>query len=891
MRLRTLYITFLFLLCAYLTHATHNRAGEITYTWLGGFSYEVVITTYTKESAPADRCELVIQWGDNTSSTLYRENGPSGSFCSPPARLGESLGDDVRLNIYRGQHTYQSPGFYTLAMQDLNRNGGIANIPGSINVPFYITTVINVNPALGPNSSPVLLNPPIDDGCINRKFIHNPGVWDPDGDSISYSLIDCRGLNGIIIPETYDPALVQDPVTIDPITGDFVWDVPQNIGQFNFAILITEYRKGPNGIYQVIGQITRDMQLDIEPCNNQPPVLNPVGPFCVEVGQNLQFTVQATDPDNDKLTLTATGGPLEVAPTAQFAQPSVGNGSVQQVFSWTPACVHVQKQPWFMYFKVVDDPSTPGEPELVDFLPVEITVIAPAPENPQAVSSLNAINLSWDASICTNANGYDIYRREGYFGYIPDSCETGVPEYTGYSYLASTSGLSSTSYQDSMGLKRGMQYCYMIVATFPDESESRASIEVCSELAKTIPIITHVDVLSTDVATGEIFIDWVPPRTIDSNLFPPPYGYILERADGIDGGSFTQIATLNSLTDTNFTDTGLNTQDQGYTYRVGFLSGQNNELVGTSDAASSVYLEIFPFDLENRLSFTYNVPWLNEAFTIYRESSPGSGQFDSIATSSTDSYIDTGLVNGETYCYYVRARGRYTGSELPDPLFNRSQINCATPLDTTAPCPPELSANADCEEGIIELFWRNVDGEFCSPDITSYNLYYKPTDESEWPATPLVANIPPGDTTITITDASIVGCYAVTAIDDATPPNESDFSNEICVDGCSVVELPNVFSPNGNPPNNFFRPVRDQNGVPQFKDIEEFKIEVFNRWGSLIYTTQNEDEFVETGWDGTDMNSGQPVAEGVYFYVFTYRPKSVLLQAEQVLNGTITLFR
>lgn len=883
----SLLFTFLF----FESFATHNRAGEITYRWIGGLTYEATITTYTKESAPADRCELTIDWGDNTSSTLYRENGSGGS-CPPPAKMGQTLGGDVRLNIYRGQHTYQSPGFYVMAMQDLNRNEGIDNIPSSVGVPFYITTLLNVNPALGVNSSPTLLNVPIDDGCQDRVFIHNPGAWDPDGDSLSYALVNCRGLNGVEILETYSPIKVQDAVTIDATTGDFVWDVPKSQGQFNFALQITEYRKGPNGIWQIIGRITRDMQIDILSCANLPPVLQPIGPFCVEVGENLQFTVRATDPNNDPVSLTATGGPLLAAPKAQFAQPTNGNGSVQQVFSWTPGCVHVQLQPWFMYFKVEDNPPTPGEPPLVDYMAVEITVIAPAPLNPQAVPTLGkTINVSWDATICTNAVGYYIYRRDGFYGYTPDSCETGVPEYTGYKYLATVNGTQNTSYQDSFDLKRGTKYCYMITAFFADGAESRASEEACTELKKSVPLLTHVNVLTTDVATGSIAIKWIAPKEIDTFSFPPPYGYGLERADEIDGMNYTEIATFSSLQDTSFTDVNLNTQNQGYSYRVAFYSGQNKVLVGYADPASSVFLTIFPFDLENRLTFNYQVPWQNNTFVVYRESSPGSGIFDSIATTAAANYADTGLVNGQTYCYKVKSIGRYTGDNLPEPLINNSQIACASPLDTTAPCAPNLTANINCEDGILDLMWTNPSGEFCSSDITFYNIYFKPTEEAPWPSIPTVPNINPSQLQYTYINSSIVGCYAITAVDDATPPNESKRSNVICVDGCPVIELPNVFSPNASPPNDYFRPLRDANGDPRFKDIDHFVLQIFNRWGSLVFETQDPEQFVEYGWDGTDKTTGQDVASGVYFYVFTYQSRSVKEQTEKVLNGTITLFR
>ena len=44
--------------------ATHQRAAEITYRWLGGFTYEFTITMYTYTPSPAadDRVFLPIKW-------------------------------------------------------------------------------------------------------------------------------------------------------------------------------------------------------------------------------------------------------------------------------------------------------------------------------------------------------------------------------------------------------------------------------------------------------------------------------------------------------------------------------------------------------------------------------------------------------------------------------------------------------------------------------------------------------------------------------------------------------------------------------------------------------------------------------------------------------------
>ena len=62
----------IFLVLPKFAQATHNRAGEITYTHVQGLTYEVVITTYTKASALADRPWLFLTWGMKwgTSSTV-----------------------------------------------------------------------------------------------------------------------------------------------------------------------------------------------------------------------------------------------------------------------------------------------------------------------------------------------------------------------------------------------------------------------------------------------------------------------------------------------------------------------------------------------------------------------------------------------------------------------------------------------------------------------------------------------------------------------------------------------------------------------------------------------------------------------------------------------------
>lgn len=886
----------LFLLfVAFTAHATHNRAGEITYTWLGGLTYEVTITTYAKLSVDADRCELTLNWGDNTTSLLPRINGPANAGCA--TGNGQPIGNDIKLNIYKGTHTYPSAGVYVLFFEDPNRNSGVRNIPNSVNVPFYVQSELFISPALGGNSSPVLTNPPIDNGCQNRLFEHNPGAYDPDGDSLAYSMVPCRTSNGAPLSSTYDPTLVTDSIKIDPVTGDLYWDLPRNLGQYNMAIRIEEYRRTINGPVRV-GYVVRDMQVDINSCRNNPPIIDPVGPFCVEAGDLLEIPVSAYDPDYDStVTLTAFGGPFEVqnpaSPIDLVSAPTFLRDSilpqVSSILTWQTACNHVRKAPYFITLNARDfqRSSEPNDP-LVDIYTFEVTVVGPSPKNPSASVTNNTINLSWDASTCIQANGYKIYRKVDTAGFIPDTCETGVPAYTGYTQIGTTTGLNATSFVDSSNLIHGLRYCYMVVACYPDGAESYASVEFCANLPLVQPMITHADVLSTDVSSGEIDVRWIAPPVIDSTVFPPPYSYrLLGRT--LESKPFRQIAQRPTYADTFFVHQNLNTQDSSYQYKVEFYSGVVPDLASSSDSANSLYLTATPTDAAVVLRVNNRVPWLNERFVVFKETPTGSGNFDSIGQSFTPLYVDTGLTNGDTYCYYVKSVGRYTASDsLPKPLINRSQIDCAVPIDTTRPCPPVLSIAFNCEQDSLALSWTYPMDSLCTKDVVAFNVYYKPTAAAEFGSIPLYSNITALEL-VQVDLGSIVGCYAVTALDDAAndpggATNESALSNVVCIEACPVLEFPNVFTPNGDRFNARFLP-------RAIKDIGTIEIEIFNRWGTLVFASSDLDLFIENGWDGMDQNTGQPLAEGVYFYTVKYTPKSLQEAGEQRKQGFVHLKR
>ncbi|MFM8362547.1 MAG: gliding motility-associated C-terminal domain-containing protein, partial [Haliscomenobacter sp.] len=239
------------LLLAHTARATHNRAGEISIRQEGdcasSLRIRATITTYTKASSTqADRDTLTICWGDGKCEQVARVNGPG------IPHKGETLENDTKKNIYVAYHTYPARSTYVISMTDPNRNGGILNVnfPNSEQIRFYIqTTYTFPNPQFqGCNNTPVLLQPPIDIGCVGRPFIHNPNAYDSDGDSLSYHLVTPLQDVGLQVPNYLFPNNIapgpRNNLTINSVTGDIVWDAPQRAGEYNLAMIIVEYRDG-----------------------------------------------------------------------------------------------------------------------------------------------------------------------------------------------------------------------------------------------------------------------------------------------------------------------------------------------------------------------------------------------------------------------------------------------------------------------------------------------------------------------------------------------------------------------------------------------------------------------------------------------------------------------
>lgn len=850
----------LLLVLPLITFGTHNRAGEISFKYLGGLTYEITLVTYTYTASPADRPELAIKWGDSSpQDTILRIN----EIFFP---------NNVKKNIYIAQHTYPgpNPSPYIISLEDPNRNANILNIPNSVNIVFYIETELYINPFIGANNSPVLLNPPIDNACVGYPYIHNPGAWDPDGDSLYYSLQKCKREGGQqIIGYTYPQA--SNSLTINSNTGELKWDSPLLAGEYNVAILVEEFRQGVK-----VGSVLRDMQITVAPCNHTPPEINGPSDTCVIAGDTIAFSITATDNDipNQTIQLSESGGPFLVTSSPATFQSTLPGSTVTGNFYWETNCNHIKKYAYQAFFKAQDN----GNPNLVDFHTTNIQVIGPSPKNVTAITQPSSILLKWSPSECSQVKSYKIYRKKGASGWSPAYCETGIPSYVGYTLIGVTTGLTDTIYNDDnngLGLIPGEDYCYRIVAVYPDGAESKASAEVCQQLKKNIPIITHTTVTNTSPSIGSLYVQWSKPTEHDTILYPGPYKFLIYRSDN-SINNFQLIDSLPTINDTSYTDTLINTADNQYYYRIDMYNLTNGvrDFMGKSVSASSVYLKITPSDNKLTLNWNENVPWTNSNYTIYKYNNT-TLTFDSIGTTTTSPYIDSNLVNGVSYCYLIKSKGNYTASGIVNPLYNFSQEVCEQPIDNEAPCPPVLTVDASCENLTNFISWTNPNN-YCADDVLQYNLYKKDSISGDYILI-ITLNSPTDTSFLHDNLSSIAGCYVVTAIDSVG--NESVYSDSVCVNNCPDFQLPNIFTPGDDGLNDLFVPFSQ-------KFVDNVHIEIFNRWGQLVF----ESDDPKIGWDGTNTD-GKECVDGVYFYVCKVTEIYLDGKKPKVLKGFVQLIR
>lgn len=104
----------------------------------------------------------------------------------------------------------------------------------------------------------------------------------------------------------------------------------------------------------------------------------------------------------------------------------------------------------------------------------------------------------------------------------------------------------------------------------------------------------------------------------------------------------------------------------------------------------------------------------------------------------------------------------------------------------------------------------------------------------------------------------------------------SNYDDIIISRGICKIYVPSGFTPNNDGLNDIFRARFGEN-------VTDFKLQVYNRWGEIIFETND----IRKGWDGKFHGLNQ--SNGIYVWLLKY--KTILDSKEQILKGTINLIR
>ena len=925
MGIRLAMVFLLALMAPLQAFCTHLRTADIIVEKVNCFSltYRITLRVYsnTASSTPVGGTmpdDGHIDFGDNTIALIP----------FTPAISRPDLGTNIGVSVIVLEHTYQFEGTFKINYFERDRNVGIVNILNSGDVAYSSYTIIKATKT-GCNSFPNLEVPPLDRACKGRTFQHNPGATDSDGDSLSYELTvpsksSFEFVDAYIYPNdqryysnfsTGNEAKNGPPTfTIDPATGLLSWDAPGAAGEYNIAFKVIEWRRNPqSGSYEIISQTVRDMQIVVEDCLNNRPLIQPLQDVCIEAGKVLNASIIGFDPDNDPIKVEVfssifEGGPENFPASFSPVMTDFASSPVEIDFTWQTNCVHVRDQNYQVVFKITDNP--PVGPRLVTFVTWNIKVIAPKPVISVLTPDLinRTASLQWEPYACANAEKIQIWRKVGSVPYTPGVCESGLSVYKGYELIDEVGG-SQTSYYDDNGGKKlavAAQYCYRLVATFatPRGGKSYVSLEWCMEpIRADAPVITHVTIGKTDTNSGEVTVRWLSPFQISKTQFPEPYEYEVYRGKGFDGNEMVNVSgRLKDLSSLEFTDKSCNTKDSIYNYAIVLYSRTENSdvysAIDTSAAASTVRIDGTAGEKQIRLNWKAEVPWSNVIpenpwHRIYRGRIGDVDEalilIDSVnVTENGFEYVDTGeyqglpLEDNVMYCYSVETRGTY-GNPLVGVMRNRSQMVCLYPLNNLPPCIPTLNVDRTiCEDYLLDascgdddfvntMQWELGDATNCRQDIVVYNLYSRGPTDGEFQLLTTTNGTTFRDENLT----SFARCYRVEAVD--AQGNVSEMSEPSCNDNCPAFYLPNVFTPNGDGCNDFFSlsdgqpndanpdcPIAEAASCPRF--VVALKIKVLNRWGREVFNYESDQSnAILIKWNGRDKN-GDVLETGTYFY-------------------------
>ena len=271
--------------------ADHYAGGNITYECLGSNFYRVTLDLYLDCSGVPVTAQT-LQLSSDCGTTFTVSNVPltlteevsqlcGGSTANSTCNGGTLPG--VRHHRFV-TNVFLSPCNSWHIAWNICCRSALQNVVGTPGM--YLTATLNntvapcdQSPAIADNSIPFI--------CVNEPILYNPGISDPDGNTMLFELISARFAAPAPTAVNYvGGATGTAPIpgiTIDPANGQLSF-TPTVTGNYAAVIQVTTY--DANGV--VIGTIMRDFMFIVLNCMGSSPtttgLTNGTSGFIVNAG-------------------------------------------------------------------------------------------------------------------------------------------------------------------------------------------------------------------------------------------------------------------------------------------------------------------------------------------------------------------------------------------------------------------------------------------------------------------------------------------------------------------------------------------------------------------------------------------------------------------------------
>jgi len=177
--MRNLSLIVLFILVSFQTQA-HIRFMYININPVScqNNTYEIELNYTMDNSSDILFGSIELEFGDGE---MYIFN-PSNPFDNQYVLINNEQG----LYKFKKEHTYSGPGKYRLSARNFNRSPDIKNMQNSVNTPFYVETLVTIDPFLGCNHTPDLENVPFLRNKSDQHYFTDFSFIDEENDSLSF---------------------------------------------------------------------------------------------------------------------------------------------------------------------------------------------------------------------------------------------------------------------------------------------------------------------------------------------------------------------------------------------------------------------------------------------------------------------------------------------------------------------------------------------------------------------------------------------------------------------------------------------------------------------------------------------------------------------------------